>query len=360
MGLSDKVNALRTAASKRWRDLKARRPGVAHAVAAYQRYKGEHGDHLAAAITYFSFLALFPLILLAVSVLGFVLASHAGLEHRLYDSIYRNAPGAFGDTLRNVVQSAISSRAGVGVVGLVGVLLAGLGWIANLRTAIDTVWGLPPAKRNFVTAKLADLIVLVGLGVGSVLSVGLTAGGTALGGAVLRWVHLNGHAGAGTATGLLGILLGIAGSMLVFGWLLVGLPDVRVSRRTAVRATVIASIGFEILKIVGTVYIARVIKSPTGAAIGSVVGILVWIDLVCRYMLYCVAWAATAEKPQVAESANGIPPGPRPVPGAVRRPAPALSPVGVAAGLVSTGVALGAASVAALQRSRRRAGTPPR
>lgn len=352
MGISDRVNALRSRAANRWTALKDRRPGVAHIVRGYQRYKAQHSDHLAAAITYFSFLALFPLVLLGVSVLGFVLAAHADLEQRLFNSIYKNAPGAFGDTLHHVVQSAVNSRRGVGIIGLVGVLFAGLGWISNLRTAIDAVWGLPPAKRNFVTAKLADLLVLVGLGLGIVLSVGLTAGGTALGGAVLKWVHLTGRAGAGTVTGALGILLGIAGSMLVFGWLLVWLPDVDVPRRTAFRATLIAAIGFEILKIVGTFYIARVVKSPTGAAVGSVVGILVWMDLVCRFLLYCVAWAATAARPRDLVAAP-----PPPSLEAVQAPRTTgpISPLGVAAGLLSTGVAIGAASVAALQRSRQRA-----
>lgn len=351
MGISDRVTVLRNRAAGRWHAIKQRRPGIAHIVRGYQRYKDQHSDHLAAAITYFSFLALFPLVLLGVSVLGFVLAAHADLEQRLFNSIYKNAPGAFGDTLHHIVQSAINSRRGVGVIGLVGVLFAGLGWIANLRTAIDSVWGLPPAKRNFVMAKGADLLVLVGLGLGIVLSVGLTAGGTALGGAVLKAVHLAGRTGAGTVTGVLGILLGIAGSMLVFGWLLVWLPDVEVPRRTAFRATLIAAIGFEILKIVGTFYIARVVKSPTGAAVGSVVGILVWMDLVCRFLLYCVAWAATAARPR--ELVAGLPPPPLED---VREPRAtgSVSPLGVAAGLVSTGVAIGAASVAALQRSRRR------
>ena len=358
MGIADRVNVLRNGAAGRWRTIKQRRPGIAHIVRGYQRYKDQHSDHLAAAITYFSFLALFPLVLLGVSVLGFVLAAHANLEQRLFNSIYKNAPGAFGDTLHNIVQSAVNSRRGVGIIGLVGVLLAGLGWISNLRTAIDSVWGLPPAKRNFVTAKLADLLVLVGLGLGIVLSVGLTAGGTALGGAVLRWLNLTERTGAGTVTGVLGILLGIAGSMLVFGWLLVWLPDVEVPRRTAFRATLIAAIGFEILKIVGTYYIARVIKSPTGAAVGSVVGILVWMDLVSRFLLYCVAWAATAATAS-GQPVASLPP---PAMAAVDEPRASgpISPLGVAAGLVSTGVAIGAASVAALQRNRRRARVPRR
>jgi membrane protein len=317
-------------------------------VRAYQHYKSNRGDHLAAAITYFSFLAIFPLILLGVSVVGFVLASHPSLQNDLYNAIYRNAPGAFGDTLKNLVEGAVRNRASVGLIGLFGVVFAGLGWVANLRTAIDTVWGLPPAKRNPIVGKLADGLVLLGLGIGGLISVGLTAGGTAAGGALLRWLNLSGTTGAGTVTAVLGSILGILGSMVIFGWLLIGLPQVHVSRRIALRTTFLAAIGFEVLKLVGTYYISRVIKSPAGAAIGPLVGILVWMDLVSRFLLYSVAWAATAapvsEPEPAADEASAGPAPPPPV----RTP----SPLGVAVALLSTGAAIGAAFVAVLQRRR--------
>ncbi|MDQ1731784.1 MAG: rane protein [Pseudonocardiales bacterium] len=350
---------LRRRASDAWRSLKERRPAIAHLVRAYQHYKSNHGDHLAAAITYFSFLAIFPLVLLGVSIVAYVLAAHQGLQDSLFAAIYRNVPGPFGDTLKGAINGAIRNRTSVGLIGLAGVLFAGLGWIANLRVAIDTVWGLPPAKRNLIKAKLADLLVLAGLGLGVVVSVGLTAAGTAAGGWLLRQLKLD-VAGASAVTAALGIVLGILGSMVVFGWLLIRLPDVQVARRTAVRATLLAAVGFEVLKIAGTYYIARVVKSPAGAAIGPVVGILVWIDLVSRYLLYCVAWAGTAVPASEPELlTEEIPARQRPAEPAPRHVS-RLSPVGVAAGLVSTGVAIGAASAAALQRRRHRGRAHPR
>ncbi len=357
-GLGARVSDVRRRASDGWRSLKERRPGIAHIVAGYRHYKDNHGDHLAAAITYFSFLAIFPLILLAASVAGFVLSSHVHLRDELFSQIAKNVPGSFGDTLTTTINSAISHRAGVGVIGVVGLLLTGLGWIANLRTAIDTVWGLPEVSRNVVKAKAADLLVLVGLSAGVAVSLGLTAGGTAASGLLLRLVHLDGVTGAGVLVRLIGIVLGVIGSCVVFGWLLIRLPQVQVSRRTAWRTTLIAAVGFEVLKIVGTYYIARVIKSPAAAAIGPVVGILVWIDLVSRYLLYCVAWASTAtvrSEPEllVDEVRTQVPPAPAP-----RRPA--FSPIGVAAGLISTGAAIGAAGVTAVRRRRDRVARTPR
>lgn len=346
------ISGIRSRSAERWRSVKERRPGIAHVVEAYRHYKVNHGDHLAAAITYFSFLALFPLVLLGVSVVGFVLASSPRLQTDLFNAISRNVPGEFGRTVETAINTAVTNRAGVGVVGLLGVALAGLGWIANLRTAIDTVWGLPERKRSWLTAKLSDSVVLLGLGLGAALSLGVTAAGTAASGALLRLVGLAGVAAAAFIAGVLGVLLGVIGSCLVFGWLLIRLPQVQVSRRTAVRATLLAAVGFEVLKIVGTYYIARVTSSPAAAVIGPIVGVLVWIDLVSRFLLYCVAWASTARpSSRAAPIVEEVPAShdARQPPG--RQP---VSPLGVAAGLFSAGAALGAASLAALQRTRSR------
>src|ERR1700710_1782131 len=129
-----------------------------------------NGNQYAAAITYFSFLALFPLLLLGVAITGFVLHSHPALEQDFFANVTSKVPGEFGRTLKSSLHTAIEQRTGVGIVGLVGVLLTGLGWIANLRQAIDGVWGRAPAKRSFIGGRVANLLVLGGLGLGVVVS----------------------------------------------------------------------------------------------------------------------------------------------------------------------------------------------
>ena len=80
------------------------RPGIAHLVRGYRHYQANHGNHLAAAITYFSFLALFPLVLLGVSITAFVLAVPAGpAEPSCSTASPRNLPGGFGDTLQQAI-----------------------------------------------------------------------------------------------------------------------------------------------------------------------------------------------------------------------------------------------------------------
>src|SRR3954451_10635404 len=159
----------------RWQALQERRPSVRHLVSAWGLLQRNNGTLYAAAITYFSFLALFPLLLLNVSVVGFALHSDPALQHSVYQHVAARFPGRVGSTLQDAIHTAVDNRSGVGIIGLVGVLLTGLGWIANLRAAIDAVWGRGQRKVGFVQARLGNLLVLLGLGVGSVVSLGLTA-----------------------------------------------------------------------------------------------------------------------------------------------------------------------------------------
>jgi membrane protein len=289
-----------------WTNQRARHDWLDHSVRAWTQLGQTNGSLLAGALTFFSFLALFPLVLLAVAIAGFVFASNPNLERELFDKIAEQAPGKFGDTIKEAITTAIDAKTGVGIVALAGVLLTGLGWVNNLRQATEQVWGHKPPKRSFLAAKIADLSVLVGLGLGLIISVGITAVGSALSGTILRATHLDTIPGASWLTLVIGIAVGVAADLLIFAFLLVRLPKAEVPREVALRGTLLTAIGFEILKLFGTYYIAKVSTSPTVGAFGSIIGVLVWLNLVFRYLLYCTAWTATGAKaPSAVEAGVG-------------------------------------------------------
>jgi membrane protein len=284
---------LRAGLAARWQALRLRRPSVRHAADAWTLLRDHNGNQYAAAITYFSFLALFPLLLLAVAVTGFVLHAHPAAQQSLFDHITKSVPGSFGNTLHSAIETAIKQRTGVGIIGLAGVVLAGSSWIGNLRTAIDGVWGRRPAQRNFVKAKLANLAILAGLGLGILISLGLTVLGTALTDQILSALSLDDLPGAHLLVRALGLLLAVLGDVGIFWWMLVRLPQVEVAQRIGLRTAIMAAIGFEVLKIAGTYTIAVSANSPTAGPFAGLVAILIWIQLVSRFLLYCVAWTAT-------------------------------------------------------------------
>src|ERR1700748_1624189 len=96
------------------------RPSIKLLAAAWERLRVTNGNLYAAAITYFSFLALFPLLLLGVSVLGFVLHANPDALQTLLDKISENVPGQVGQTLKDAINSAIQARTSVGIIGVVG------------------------------------------------------------------------------------------------------------------------------------------------------------------------------------------------------------------------------------------------
>lgn len=329
---------IKTDAGNRWAGLKTRHGWLQTVVDAWHLMGRNYGNQFAGAITYFSFLALFPMLLLAVSITGFVLHAHPAAEQSFFNHISAKIPGEFGTTIKKSLQTAIDNRSGVGIVGLVGVLLTGLGWIGNLRAAIDAVWGEPPAKVNFVVGKVRNLLALAGLGLGIVVSLGLTVVGTALTDQILRALSLDHVTGASLAVKVLGIVLALAGDLLIFAWLLIRLPQADVPVRIGLRGAVIAAVGFEVLKVVGTYTIAKSSHSPTAGPFASIIAILVWIQLVARLMLFSCAWTAVRtgqERPLEAE----------PEPEVVvveEEPREGLGPVAVGATLVGAGMVAGA------------------
>src|SRR6202042_3542009 len=89
---------VKSAATERWTQLKATHPSVAHHVRAWALFQERNGGQYAGAITFFSFLALFPLLLLVVSVVGFVLYAHPAAQATLFDKIESSISGTAGDT----------------------------------------------------------------------------------------------------------------------------------------------------------------------------------------------------------------------------------------------------------------------
>lgn len=338
--------------AKKWfAGQRERRSWLDHVITAYRVYQDSHGNHLAAAITYFSVLALFPLALLGVSILGFVLAGHQHLYLQTLAKVESSAPGGIKKTVATIVASASANRSSLGIVGVLGVAYAGIGWISNLRTAVQDIWRLQPPTENFAAAKLRDLLALIGLGVAIVVSLALTSTGTSATGVITRALHIENITGMGALTRVIGIVIAIAGDVLIFSWVLVKLPRTKVPFSEILKGALFAAVGFEILKAAGSFYIARVTKSPSAAVLGGIIGLLVFVNLVSRFVLFSTAWTTTlprlaglaadtagetAEEPPRDIIAAGNPSGAK-----------------IAAALLGLGGVFGAAAHARVQRRRR-------
>lgn len=267
-----------------------------HLFRANEAFTERYGNHYAAAITYFSVLSLFPLLMVGFAVAGFLLQGNEAALQELRDGIVSSTPEGLGEFLATIVDAALGSRAGVGVLGLLLALYSGLGWMTNLRDALTAQWGQEKKKLPFLSTKLKDLLALVGLGLALAVSFGLTAVGSFVGEFLLGLVGLEGEGWARFLLRLATIALSLLANTLVFLWVLSLLPRERVASSSAIRGAVLAAVGFEILKQVGGIYLASVTSSPSGALFGPIIGLLVFANLVARFLLFVTAWTATAHE----------------------------------------------------------------
>jgi membrane protein len=275
-------------------------------VRAGQSYTANHGDHYAAAITFFSVLSLVPLLMIAFAAAGFVLAGDPQMLHQLQDQIQAAAPPGLGATLNQVIDGAIKSRDSVGIVGLLGALYSGLGWMGNLREALTAQWRLtqgegeqPPESAGFLRTKIFDLLALLGLGLALMVSFVLTGIGTAFASVVLNTLGLGQIPGARLLLVALAVLASVAGMWLVFLWVIARLPREPVPLRSATKAAWFGAVGFELLKQAFAIYLDSVTNSPTGRLFGPVIGLMVFSYFVSRFLLFLTAWAAVAAKDQL-------------------------------------------------------------
>lgn len=269
-----------------------KRPFLDHLIRAFGRYQADAGDRQAAAVTFFGFLSFFPLIALATSLLSYVLGDEAiGTVVREVNSY---APGLAGQLELEKILTDNSKAGATGLLGLAGLLYAGLGWVDALREAIRTVWHHNVKEGNLVVKKVKDVVVLAGLGVAVVLSVGISAATGAFTGFALDIVGLEKTFVATAIAKVVGVTLGLATSTGLFLYLFWRLPKVRSPFRRVVKGALLAGLFFEVLKRVGAVYIERTTENPVYGTFAVIVGLLVWINIVSRMLLVCAAWTVTA------------------------------------------------------------------
>ncbi|WP_227984168.1 inner membrane protein YhjD [Nocardia spumae] len=273
------------------------RPWLDHVIRAGGSYQRQRGDYFAAGITYFTVLSLFPLLMVAFAVAGFVLARDPELLNELRDKIVQNIPGSFGTQINDLIDQAIRSRASVGVIGLLGAAYGGLGWMANLRAALTEQWEQPAQQGNWFRTKLSDLLALGGLGLAMVVSLGLSAlSSSGLARQLLENVGLDQVPGVPILLRLVSLVLAVAASWAVFVWIIARLPRQPVTLRSAIRAGFIAAVAFELWKQVASFYLQKVLTSPAGVAFGSIIGFMVFAYITARIILFATAWAATARE----------------------------------------------------------------
>jgi membrane protein len=263
-----------------------------HLARAGGRYNRMDGDLMAAGVTYFAFLSLFPVALLIASIVGLVLQGNRPLQDEINDAIRQAVPGETGEFLVRQIDAAIATSGVTGLVSALVFLYAGLRTMDKLRIGVRRMWTGRPVEADFLKDNLRDAVAFVALLAVGLLSLALTVGATTATTWVLARLGLDDAPGIFLLTTVLGITLALVADTLIFVWLLKVVPHTRVAVRSLLPGAMFGAVGFEVLKVLGSLYLSVISVSVTASTFGGAVGILVWINLVSRYALFTTSWTA--------------------------------------------------------------------
>ena len=261
---------------------------------AWKRYGDARGNLLAGGVTYFAFFSLFPAIALGFTIFGLVLQGQPDLLAKVEDAIDKQLPG-FVQTADNpdgLIPLAIPSGSTLSLtalIGVVGLLWAGLGWLDALRGGIRAIFGVPGQPGNIAMNKLRDLLVLATLGVGVVLSAVINAATSAIAQQLADLVGLGGQAWLISGVGL--VVSFLANALLVALMLRV-LSGVDLPWPRLRNGALFGGIALTLLQTFGTRLIAGTMGNKLFASIALVVGLLAFVNFIARAMLLSAAWAA--------------------------------------------------------------------
>jgi membrane protein len=279
-------------------------PRFDHLWQARDRYGRTFGPRLAAAIAYYGFFAAFALGLLSYSVLGFVLRGDPAVLRTVDEYLRQNLPFLNPSTIQ-------SARKTVAVVGLVGLVFAGIGWIDSMRSSQRAMWNLKQQPGNLVIRRLIDLAMLIGLGLLLAAALWLKSGIVDLVRAALELLSPGTLARPGGTDQeilrWLGEVLNGLVNLLMSAGLLVAVPRLWVSPRRIVGPVLLVGLGLTVLTTVGRIYVTHAENNPAYKLAGAAVGLLVFLNLFSQLLLFGAASAATSPHGRVIDLSDDGP-----------------------------------------------------
>ena len=258
MGITDTLHALD--------HRQQQSPRLGFIAAVVKKFGDDQAGQLAALIAYYGFVSLFPLLLVLVTVLGFVLEG----DPRTQSSVLHSTLGQFpiiGDQLQRNIHS-LKGSPGALLIGVAGLLFGGLGIVGVTQNAFQQVWHIPRKHRpNFLSWRLRGLGLLAVLGVLLVVST-VTAG------------YVSAQT-AGAIAVLGGVLLALVFNLLLFFAAFKFLGPEEIPTRDLIPGVIFAAVLWQILQHLGGYYVSHVVRHAheTSGLFAFVLGLLAWLYL---------------------------------------------------------------------------------
>jgi YihY family inner membrane protein len=247
-------------------------------IAVQKKFGEDQAGNLAALIAYYTFWSIFPLLLVFVTILGFILSSHPGAR----DAILGSALGQFpiiGAQLGKQVHGLHGSVLAL-VIGLAGAIWGGLGAANAAQTAFNSVYEVPMVRRPNIIGRtlrsLALLLVVVLAVVVSTVLNGISTGGSSYGLDVL-----------GPGLRVLAAVLALLANVGIFALAFRVLTVKDVTFKEVLPGAVFAAVCWQVLQLVGGYYVAHELKGAgqTYGTFAIVIALLAWLYLESQLVL---------------------------------------------------------------------------
>jgi YihY family inner membrane protein len=257
-----------------------RHPPMAFAVAVMKKFGDDQAGNQVALLTYYAFIATFPLLLALTTILGVALRKSPELQRDLVNSAFAEFP-IIGGQLHDQLGVATFGNAFSFTVGVLGALFGGRGFANALQDTFSSLWLVPKMDRpGFPTRYLRAAGLLLLLAVGAAVTA--AAGGAA---------------GAATALGLHGLsarLISLAvGSILGWAYFLavyrMATPT-QVPTRAMLPGAAISALAWQLLLTGAGVIATHLLRHAQAVAglFGLVLGLLAWLGLQATVVVFTV------------------------------------------------------------------------
>ena len=273
-----------------------------HAWRSYERLDRVKWARLAAAMTFISFIALFPLLTVAAAVAAATLSTSQQKE--LQDKLADQVPG-ISDQLN--IESLVANAGTIGLIAGAVLLFTGIGWVGNVRECLRAVWELPDEEGNPLLRKAKDTGVLFGLGGALLVTIAASAVGSAMVGWISDEIGIDREGWGAVLLRTAAFLIAVLADFLLLLYVLTLLPGVQPTRRRLLVAALIGAVGFELLKLLLSGYMQGVASKSMYGAFGVPIALLLWINFTSKLVLFCAAWTATQSKEDSDVSADDVP-----------------------------------------------------
>jgi membrane protein len=267
------------AATQRIDAFQRRHPVLGFPLAVVYKFFDDQGIYLAALITYYGFLSLFPLLLLLASVLGFALRGNEHLREEILDSTLSQFP-VIREQLRQP-QGLQGSGAAI-IIGALTAIYGALGVAQALQNAMNNAWAVPRHRRpNPLKARARSLLLLVTAGIAVLATTALSvlAGSTGVRNGVFS-----------SPTAILATIAAIAVNAAIFGAAFRIATARPLGFAEIAPGAVMAAVLWQAMQVFGTAYVAHVVKGQSAAygVFTFVLGLLAWLFILTIGIVLCV------------------------------------------------------------------------